>query len=350
MVRKYIPKNHYPKLTLDQRSMIVDLKRQQELGVATWNNSSIAREVNCDPKTVRNVWKKRTESKKVTSVKQPGAKRILSDQERDRLWRASQAKPFAFARELRDDPQLFLQRASVPTIKRELRKMGLPAFIPKLKNKLQKHHMTARKTFAENRLTLDWEKVVFSDEKTVQNVYSGRTWVKRPRGQSWNEKYVIRMDRTRRFKVNLWGFISLNQCGLVDIEGKHTGQSYLKILQDVEIGQIADPKKKMIFMQDNAPIHKTKAVTEYLEKQVDVLPWPAYSPDLNPIENIWAEMQKLVHKYMRIGVRIRKKDLFNLCKRCFDQVCQTDKIKKLYFSMEKRLNDVIRLNGKHTKY
>ena len=352
MVRKYTPINQYPKLNPDQRAMIVDLKRQQEFGVQNWNNSSIAREVKCDPKTVRNVWKKWNESKRVTSVKQTGPKPILTGQQRNRLLMASKVKPFAFARELRDDPQLSLQRISLSTVKRELRKMGLTAFIAKLKNELQQCHMTARKAFAEDRKEFDWKRVVFSDEKTLQNFYSRRTWVRRPRGQAWNEKYVIRMDRTRRFKVNLWGFISLNQCGLIDIEGKHNGESYLQILKDAKVEKIADPNKQMIFMQDNAPIHKTKAVTEYLAKQkVEVLPWPAYSPDLNPIENIWAEMQKLVYKYMRFGARIRKKeDLLNLCKRCFHQVCQTNRIEKLYSSMKRRLDEVIRLNGKHTKY
>ena len=152
--------------------------------------------------------------------------------------------------------------------------------------------------------------------------------------------------------MNLRGYISIYGCGLVDIEGMHTGQSYLKILEDIKIDEIADSKQNKIFMQDNAPIHKAKIVKEYFRKEeVDVLSWPPYSPDLNPIENVCAEMQKLVYKYMRLGVRIRKKeDLLNLCKRCFYQVCQAERIEKLNSSMSKRLCEVIRLNGKHTKY
>ena len=52
MARKYTPKNHHPKLTPDQRAMIVDLKRQMENGDRSLNNKSIAREIKCDPKTV----------------------------------------------------------------------------------------------------------------------------------------------------------------------------------------------------------------------------------------------------------------------------------------------------------
>ena len=42
-----------------------------------------------------------------------------------------------------------------------------------------------------------------------------------------------------------------------------------------------------IFMQDNAPCHKVKKVTNYLqENEIRVMNWPAQSPDLNPIKNV----------------------------------------------------------------
>jgi len=52
------------------------------------------------------------------------------------------------------------------------------------------------------------------------------------------------------------------------------------------------------FQHDNAPCHKAKSVIDYMSsKDLNPISWPPYSPDLNPIENIWAVLkQKLSAK------------------------------------------------------
>jgi len=55
--------------------------------------------------------------------------------------------------------------------------------------------------------------------------------------------------------------------------------------------------ERCIFQQDNAPPHRATRVKEWFrENRIEVLDWPSYSPDINPIENVWGLLKQRLYR------------------------------------------------------
>lgn len=98
-----------------------------------------------------------------------------------------------------------------------------------------------------------------------------------------------------------------------------------------------------VFQQDNARIHVSRATNSWLnDNSVQVMTWPACSPDLNPIENIWGLLTREVYKENRQYDNIQHlKIAVNEAWHNFDK----NTILNLIKSMPNRLFDVIRNKG-----
>ena len=133
----------------------------------------------------------------------------------------------------------------------------------------------------------------------------------------------------------------------------YTAASYVDLLNE-EIPTIWEPG--LFFMQDNAPIHTTRIIWDWLkENGIDVLEWPPYSPDLNPIEHLWFRLKNLVYqvnpdieKVGRNADTVREA-LFEALERAWTMIPE-DLLLDLIRSMQRRVEAVIAAEGWYTPY
>lgn len=104
--------------------------------------------------------------------------------------------------------------------------------------------------------------------------------------------------------------------------------------------------KNGLFLQDNAPIHNSKICKKFLENEkIKIIQIPPNSPDLNPIENLWKEINTMCKERECKN----ENELFEVVKDAWEQI---DKkyLESLVQSMPQRIQAVIKEKGRCTKY
>ena len=124
------------------------------------------------------------------------------------------------------------------------------------------------------------------------------------------------------------------------------GQIYLDLLKNkLELHMAVH--KCSVFMQDGAPCHRAKIVTQFLKAQkINILDWPGNSPDLNPIENLWTILKNKVSERQPTNAKMLKQAI----KEVWVRDISPSYCRNLVESMPRRLEAVIKAKGGPTKY
>lgn len=201
---------------------------------------------------------------------------------------------------MRDDPFLTarhfarIYNVSDTSVRTLLRRHGIRCRIAAHQSPLTLEHRINRIAFCET--MQEWtddrlNSIIFTDEKCFCTDLKRQKKVYRPFGTRFEPRYVTDERYSGRISASYWGAIGINGpvTSLVKIKNSLDNVQYRRIIKRELFPYLR--RTNQIFMQDNSRIHTANKCMALLARQpFETMDWPALSPDLNPIENVWAYM------------------------------------------------------------
>jgi transposase len=255
--------------------------------------------------------------------------------------------------------QAYVQRRFGVTITRQrigqwLREQGLKPFHPQKQPRLLPQHKAKRVKFAKRHLTDDWSQVLWTDEtefllnpKTT-NPTKDVVWARR--------REDVPADEVNQYspKVRVWGGVSAQgNTRLIVYEGELTAAKYTALLTKAkpDFDSIFGRRNRnWVYIHDGASPHKARSTNDWLTANVPNHiksgpsgEWPANSPDLNPMEQVWG--------HMKAELGGSKPNTIDGLKRKIKQIwgdLDQESVEKQADGMKKRLKTIIQTGGEYT--
>lgn len=246
------------------------------------------------------------------------------------------------------------RRCSDQTVRNRLHAAGLHARRMIKRPALSLRHKQARLEWArdhEGWTRQQWSNVMFSDEtRATLHHIDGRSRVWRRPGEQYTVSCVQPTTAFGGGSVMVWAGISARRkTELIPINGNLNAVRYIaEVLEPHVLPYAAAIGDEFKFMDDNARPHRAIIVNDFLTNHgIERIPWPANSPDLNPIEHLWDQLKRAV--YRRVTDDTVLGDLHQLLHEEWVAIPQ-QRITRLINSMRARCRNVIANNGGYTRY
>lgn len=295
------------------------------------------------------------------SLPRSGAKRKLTEEQRDHIYDRIHTDPHVTYESLLDEIDYTVLKRSIQNLTRE---WGKRKWLQKRRPEIKPIHAAKRLAWAQEYESFtpeDWARVKWSDECTVERGTGIRpvwTWLRPCEQLQQGDLHLVRCGKG--VKQMFWAaFGEQSRTGLVPLDGDPqsarggiTGQ-IIADLYRAFLPQILEPGD--MFMHDNASVHTSHIVYDILRDMgIRVMVWPPYSPDLNPIENLWALIKEEIYKlYPELAhtddSEATRQLLIQAAKEAWQAIEQRILV-RLSQTMPHRVKAVIEARGWYTKY
>lgn len=189
---------------------------------------------------------------------------------------------------------------------------------------------------------------MWSDESPFVLTFKTKKRVWRLHNERYSQNCMVGTIKHDK-KINVWGCFCATGVGhLCLIEGIMDQEIYVNILEEpmVHSADLLLGRENWHFQQDNDPKHTAIHVKEWLlDNNCTAMGWPAQSPDLNPIKNLWS----LLDRQLSNRKCNSEAELFKYLKEGWNSI-PLDLLDRLIGSMHDRCQAVIDNKGFPTKY